>query len=172
MTSKIVSEPSSSPQDNQEDQSKSIKTNDIPIYRVTLVQEGKVENYRQRLSDSEAAGVVIRAYLADADREHFVVLLLDRRRQVIGINTVSVGSLTATIVHPREVFKPAILANAAAVICGHNHVSGDPRPSAEDRTITRRLVDSGRTLGIEVIDHIIVGEEGYFSFADEGSMNE
>jgi DNA repair protein RadC len=110
-------------------------------------------------------------YLLDADREHFVVILLDQKHGVIGINTVSVGSLTASVVNPREVFKPAILANAAAIICGHNHPSGDPQPSREDRAITTKLFDAGKLLGIDVLDHVIIGAEGrYFSFGDAGLL--
>ena len=91
---------------------------------------------------------------------------------VIGINTVSIGSLTASVVHPREVMKPAILSNAAALLCCHNHPSGAPQPSQEDRTLTKRLVDAGQLLGIHVIDHLILGDgsETYYSFADEGLL--
>jgi len=98
------------------------------------------------------------------------ILMLDQKNQVIGIHTVSVGSLTASIVHPRETFKAAILANAAAIICGHQHLSGDPQPSREDRAITIRLHQAGKVLGVEVLDHIIVGDGRYFSFADEGLL--
>jgi DNA repair protein RadC len=92
-------------------------------------------------------------------------------RKTIGIHTVSMGSLTASIVHPREVYKAAILANAAAIVCGHNHPSGDTVPSQEDRAMTQRLVNAGTLLGINVVDHIIIGREGrYFSFADEGLL--
>ena len=88
------------------------------------------------------------------------------------MHTVSMGSLTASIVHPREVFKAAILANTAAIVCGHNHPSGDVQPSREDRAMTKRLVDAGKLLGIEVLDHIIIGREGvYFSFADENILS-
>jgi len=74
-------------------------------------------------------------------------------------------------VHPREVFKAAILANAATILCGHNHPSGDPQPSQEDRAITHRLAEAGKLLGINVVDHIIIGSAGrYFSFADEGLL--
>jgi len=100
-----------------------------------------------------------------------VILLLDQKNQVIGINTVSMGSLTASVVHPRECFKPAILCNAVSLICGHNHPSGDCQPSREDRALTTRLVEAGKLLGIAVLDHIIIGgEERYFSFADEGLL--
>jgi DNA repair protein RadC len=109
--------------------------------------------------------------VTDVDREHFVVLMLDQKNKVVGIHTVSVGSLTASIVHPREMYKVAILSNAASLICGHNHPSGDCQPSREDRALTTRLVEAGKLLGIAVLDHIIIGGEGrYFSFADEGLL--
>ena len=143
----------------------------VPIYRVVLVKEGKIPTYESRIRSSANAYNVLREYLADTDREHFVILMLDQKNQVIGIHTVSVGSLTASIVHPRETFKAAILANAAAILCGHQHLSGDPQPSREDRAITRRLVESGKLLGINVLDHVIVGDGRYFSFADEGLLD-
>src|SRR2546429_9515493 len=88
----------------------------IPIYRVTLVREGKMPTYESRIRSSANAHTVLQEYLADTDREHFVILMLDQKNQVIGINTVSIGSLAASVVHPREVYKPLILSNAAAVI--------------------------------------------------------
>ena len=114
---------------------------------------------------------MLQEFLADTDREHFVILMLDQKNQVIGINTVSIGSLTASVVHPREVYKPAILSNCAALILGHNHPSGDPQPSKEDRAITQRLKEAGALLGINVLDHLVIGAEGrYFSFADENLL--
>ena len=143
----------------------------IPIYKVTLVREGRLPCYEQRIRSSASASTILHTYLAGVDREHFVILLLDQKNQVIGINTVSLGSLTASVVHPRECFKPAILSNAASLICGHNHPSGDCQPSREDRALTTRLVEAGKFLGIAVLDHIIIGGEGqYFSFADEGLL--
>jgi DNA repair protein RadC len=143
----------------------------IPIYKVTLVREGRLPCYEQRIRSAAVASTILHTYLADVDREHFVILLLDQKNQVIGINTVSMGSLTASVVHPRECFKPAILSNAASLICGHNHPSGDCQPSREDRALTTRLVEAGKLLGIAVLDHIIIGGEGqYFSFADEGLL--
>jgi len=92
----------------------------------------------------------------------FVVMVLSAKHIVNAINTVSLGILDASIVHPREVFKPAILSNASSVIVGHNHPSGDPEPSPEDVAVTRRLVDAGKILGIDVLDHIVIGDEGRF----------
>ena len=143
----------------------------IPVYKVTLVREGRVPCYNQQIRSAVDASTLLHTYLADVDREHFVIILLNQKNRVIGIHTVSVGSLTASVVHPRETFKAAILANAAAIICGHNHPSGDCQPSKEDRAITARLVEGGKLLGISVLDHVIIGDEGkYFSFADENLL--
>jgi len=143
----------------------------IPVYKVTLVREGRLPCYSHQIRSSANASTLLQTYLADVDREHFVVLLLNQKNRVIGIHTVSVGSLSASIVHPRETFKAAILANVAAIICGHNHPSGDCQPSKEDRAITARLVEGGKLLGISVLDHVIIGDENkYFSFADEGLL--
>ena len=97
-------------------------------------------------------------------REHFLVLLLNARHEVTGKETVSIGSLNASIVHPREVFKPALLASAASIVLVHNHPSGDPEPSEEDLGITKRLVQAGELLGIGVLDHVIVASRGIVSF--------
>jgi DNA repair protein RadC len=111
---------------------------------------------------------LLRRYVGERDREVFVVVLLTQRRRIIGLNTVSIGSLRRAIADPREVFKPAILAGAAAVMVGHNHPSGDVEPSREDLATTRRLVDAGRLLDIPVLDHLIVGEgAAYFSFHEQ-----
>jgi DNA repair protein RadC len=144
----------------------------LPIYRVTLVREGQLSHAKQQIRTAADAARLLTVYLDGVDREHFVVLFLDQKNQVIGINTVSMGSLTASIVHPREVFKGAILCNAAALICGHNHPSGNTLPSHEDRVLTARLVSAGKLLGINVLDHVIIGSAGtYFSFADEGLLD-
>jgi len=143
----------------------------VPIYRVSLVREGRLPCYEQRIRSSANAAKILQDYLSGVDREHFVILLLDQKNQVIGINTVSIGSLTASVVHPRECFKPAILSNAASIICGHNHPSSDCQPSREDRALTTRLVEAGKLLGIAVLDHVVIGGEGkYFSFGDEGLL--
>lgn len=101
-------------------------------------------------------------------QEHFRVLYLDRKGGIIFIEDVSKGSLHSTVVHPREVFKTAVKRSAASVILVHNHPSGDPNPSAEDIDITRRLVEAGSIIGIEVLDHIIIGEHKYCSLKSLG----
>ncbi|MBI3800232.1 MAG: JAB domain-containing protein [Deltaproteobacteria bacterium] len=105
-----------------------------------------------------------------ADREEFIVLLLDAKNKLLGFHVVSVGSLTASVVHPREVFKVAILGNAVALILVHNHPSGDPLPSAEDVAITTRLCQIGEVLGIKILDHVVIGEGRYVSFVEDGYL--
>ncbi len=106
--------------------------------------------------------------LRDKKKEIFIVLLLDGKNRRIKDITVSQGSLTASLVHPREVFNPVVRESAASIILVHNHPSGDPQPSVEDREITARLKDVGDLLGIKVLDHVIIGSGRYMSFADEG----
>jgi DNA repair protein RadC len=108
--------------------------------------------------------------LRDLRHEVFKVILLDAKHAVIRDITVSEGSLTTSLVHPREVFNEAVRESAAAVIFLHNHPSGDPKPSAEDRTLTVRLQEAGTILGINVLDHVIIGDNRFVSFADEGWM--
>lgn len=104
--------------------------------------------------------------IRDNKKEHFVIFFLDARNQEIKRETVSVGSLDANLVHPREVFEPAVRHLAAQVIVAHNHPAGDPAPSQEDSDITKQLVEAGKLLGIEVKDHIIVSKAGFFSFRE------
>ena len=108
--------------------------------------------------------------LKSAQREVFAVLLLNARQEVMRRVTVSVGSLNCSIVHPREVFKPTVLASAACVILVHNHPSGDPEPSEEDISITRRLAQVGELLGIGVLDHVIVAKRGTVSLRARGAL--
>jgi DNA repair protein RadC len=112
---------------------------------------------------------LLRGRIANLDRENFVVLLLNTKNEVIETSTVSVGTLGASLVHPREVFKPAVRASAASVILAHNHPSGKVEPSREDREVTRRLGEAAGILGIEVLDHVIVGD-GYFSMKEHGML--
>lgn len=105
--------------------------------------------------------------MRDHKKEHFVIFYLDSRNQEIKREIISVGSLNANLVHPREVFEPAVRNLAAQIILAHNHPSGDPEPSEDDLEITKRLVESGKILGIEIIDHIIVVKNGFLSFKEK-----
>lgn len=104
------------------------------------------------------------------DREHFVCLYLNTKNRLIGRETISIGSLNAAIVHPREVFRAAIRRGAASVLFAHNHPSGVPDPSPEDIALTERLVEGGLLLGIEVLDHVIIGGDDYYSLKERGSF--
>ena len=105
-----------------------------------------------------------------AAKEQFVVILLNGKNKVIGTEVVSKGSLSSSIVHPREVFAPAMLHHAAAIMVAHNHPSGDPKPSFEDEEITRMLSRSGKVLGIPMIDHVIIGDGNYYSFLENEAL--
>jgi DNA repair protein RadC len=120
------------------------------------------------IKNPEAVVKAIRASIKDKAKEHFKLILLNPRNKIIGISTISMGTLNASLVHPREVFKDAITHSAASVVLAHNHPSGDPEPSEDDLKITKKLVDSGKILGIEVIDHIIIAKNRFKSLANEG----
>jgi len=111
---------------------------------------------------------LVRGRLKGKKKEHFLVLLLDTRGQLIKFSEISVGSLDTSIVHPREVFGEAISASAASVILVHNHPSGDPTASEDDIKLTKRLAEAGEIMGIDVLDHIIIGDKNYLSLKREG----
>ena len=100
------------------------------------------------------------------------MVLLDGRHRVRRTVTASQGTLTASLVHPREVFRPALRESAAAVLVVHNHPSGDPTPSEEDRRVTRRLAEAGALLGVPLLDHVVVAERGYTSLREEGVIDD
>jgi DNA repair protein RadC len=102
--------------------------------------------------------------------EHFVVLFLNTKNRVIGRQTLSIGSLNASVVHPREVFRAAIRRSSASILCAHNHPSGDPTPSPEDLQLTRRLAEAGELVGIELLDHIVIGDNRFISLKELGCL--
>lgn len=167
---------------NENPQQESARTYRIPRYRICLVREGSDKSDLRRFSNSAQAASFARNLFRYGDREEMWVLLLDAKNRLIGTSLVSVGSLSTSVVHPREAMKPAVATahnghwrdvvrhSVAAVIYVHNHPSGDPTPSAEDRNCTKRLFEAGRILGVRVLDHIIVGDEDHFSFADAGLL--
>lgn len=140
----------------------------VSIVSVKLVKESSLL-YRERSVRSPEDGYqLMKLFLADKDREHFIVASLDTKNQPVSINVCHIGSLNASIVHPREVMKSAILSNAASIIVGHNHPSGLPEPSREDIEVTKRLAEAGKIIGIDVLDHIIVGDESFISLKEKG----
>jgi len=126
----------------------------------------------ERFSNSRELYDRYRARFYSANREHFLSLHLNSKNQLIREVLVSIGSLSTSVVHPREVFTPAVRDSSAAVLFIHNHPSGDPAPSREDRDCTQRLIQAGRILGIRVLDHIVLGHDDYYSFADAGLLSE
>ena len=123
-----------------------------------------------QISSPDDVSALLRSRIAHEDREHFVVLLLNTKNRVIGSPTVSIGTLSSSLVHPREVFKPAIKAGAASVVLAHNHPSGHVEPSREDCEVTRRLVETGEMVGIEVLDHVILGGTSSYSLKEHGLL--
>jgi DNA repair protein RadC len=118
----------------------------------------------------ESVANLMREELRYLQKEHFVCLFLNTKNHVIGQETLSMGSLNASIVHPREVFRAAIKRSSASIICVHNHPSGDPTPSPEDIDLTHRLAEAGSIIGIEVLDHIIIGDFKFVSLKEQGYM--
>lgn len=131
---------------------------------------GQVRNPGRPVVSSPAdVDRLLRGRIANLDRENFVAVLLNTKNEVIESPLISVGTLSSSLVHPREVFKPAVRASAASVVLAHNHPSGKVEPSREDREVTRRLVGAAEILGIEVLDHVIVGD-GHFSMKEHGVL--
>jgi DNA repair protein RadC len=124
------------------------------------------------LSDAGAVFELLRPRLIGERRERVMVLLVDARRRLLGERCVSIGSLMSSVIHPREVFRPAIGLSAAGLILVHNHPSGDPTPSVEDHQVTLRLAEAGTLLGIRLLDHVVIAADGFRSFRDEGWLPE
>lgn len=134
-----------------------------PLVGVRLVQEQEFPYNGEPLRKGADVAAFVGSYLKDLDREAFMVIMLTSRNRVISANIVSLGTLDGAMVCPREVFKVAILQNAASVILVHNHPSGDPAPSEDDINITKRMVQAGQLLGIPVLDHVVVSRRGSVS---------
>jgi len=144
----------------------------INIVSVKLVREASVLYQNRTINSPTDSATLLQPFLQDEDRECFLVICLDTKNQPTAIHTVSTGTLNSSLVHPRELFKVAILANSSTLIVAHNHPSGDPTPSREDMEVTKRLVEAGKILGIEVLDHIIIGSNSrYLSFKEKGLLD-
>ena len=140
--------------------------------RIAIAREGTDVYPSPRVESPAAAADLFIKTSPDDGREHFRALFLTARHIPIGVHTVSVGCLTASLVHPRELFRPAILVGATGIVVTHNHPSGDPEPSAEDLALTRRLAAAGTLLGIELLDHVITGDgtARWVSLKDRGQL--
>ena len=140
-------------------------------YRVSLVKDSSQMIDGSKRMASSADIIAAAQDMKLLDREQLRVYYLNARNGIIGWEMISQGSLTASIAHPREIFKGAILATCAGIVLVHNHPSGDPAPSDEDIRLTKRVVEGGKILGINVLDHIVIAESGSYSFNASGLIN-
>lgn len=143
----------------------------IDVVRLEVVRERTVEYGKRQIKSADDLAELGHALIGKADREFFIVVCLNAQNGINCINIVSVGSLTASIAHPREVFKLAVISNAASIALMHNHPSGNVKPSKEDIDITKMIIEAGKILEIDVVDHLIITEGNYFSFLDRGICN-
>jgi len=137
----------------------------VDLVQLKIVKETVVE-YNTALSSPDAAFEMLKGLIGDSDRESGVVICLDSKNRPTSVQIVSTGSINSSIMHPREVFKCAVLSNATSIIIAHNHPSGDLTPSSEDIEITRKLLEAGRILGIKLQDHLIVSSSEYRSLRE------
>lgn len=140
----------------------------VNIVSLKVVKETSFLYPERNVKSPEDAYKLLKQFLVEVDREYFLVVCLDTKNQPTAINVCHMGSLNASIVHPREVLKPAILSNSASIIVAHNHPSNDPTPSKEDIEVTKRLVEAGKIIGIEVLDHLIVCADKFVSLKEKG----
>jgi DNA repair protein RadC len=139
-----------------------------PVVKIQLIRE-EAEPYQ--ISEPEDINNLLMRYLKNEDRENFVAVLLDSKLNVNGIHTISIGDSESAIVTPREVFKSAILTNSCAIVVGHNHPSGDPTPSSADIEVTKVLIEAGKILKIDVLDHVICGNGKFWSMKKERTLS-
>jgi DNA repair protein RadC len=139
------------------------------IVKIQMVRERTIQ-YEDPISNHVKCYEVIKGIFDGSDREMFIVVCLTRGNHINAINRVSIDTLNHSLAHPSEVFKPAILSNSASIIVAHNHPGGDLAPSGDDKAITKQLIEAGQILGIEVLDHLVIGEDHYHSMADNNEM--
>jgi len=138
------------------------------VFELSRRLEMFVEEPKRKICSPKDVYTLMYPKMREQKKEKFITLCLDTKNQILKEEVVSIGSLNASIVHPREVFKSALLESSASVIMVHNHPSGDPSPSREDIMVTEKMVEGGKLLGIDVLDHIIIGDGRYVSLKDEG----
>jgi len=136
------------------------------VYEKLTIQEGTAEYVANTISNAQAVYALF-SFLQQETKEHFIALHLDAKNRILCIDRVSAGTMTNSLIHPREVFKTALLSSATSLLLVHNHPSGDPTPSREDISITEKLKGAGEIMGIAVLDHVIIGD-GYISLKEKG----
>lgn len=138
----------------------------VDIVSIKMIKESSIKYENRKINNPWDGFKLLRDMLEDCDRENMVVVCLNTKNEPINIAVVSVGTLNSSLVHPREIFKTAILSNSNKILIAHNHPSGKVEPSNEDDKITKRLKEAGELLGIEVLDHLIIGDGLYFSYKE------
>ena len=154
----------------KEEAKKAIPAKRVDIVSLRMVKESSLLYRNRSIKSPEDGFQLFKQFLGELDREYFVLLCLDVKNQVTAINVCHVGSLNASIVHPREVFKTAILSNSCSIIVAHNHPSGNCKPSPEDIAVTKRLKEASDIMGIELLDHLIIGENTFVSLKEKGYL--
>lgn len=144
------------------------KAKRVNIVSIKMVRDSSILYTKRTINTPSMAVDLLDQFIEDSDREMLLVCCLDTKNQPTCINVVSIGTLNSSLVHPREVFKPAILGNSSSIIIAHNHPSGDTSPSNEDIRITERLKEAGSIIGIELLDHLIIGRNKYTSLKEKG----
>ncbi len=143
----------------------------VNIISLKMIKESSVLYPERKVSSPHDAAQLVRPLLADSDREKFVAVYLNTKNEPTAIHIVSIGTLNASMVHPREVFKGAVLSNAFSMFVAHVHPSGDTTPSTEDKVVTNLLLEAGKIMDIKIIDHIIIGGgDRFYSFKEQGLM--
>lgn len=143
----------------------------VDIVQIKLVREKTILYQNRKIRSPQDANELLSKFLGLVDREHFLVMCLDTKNRPTCIQTVHIGSLNSSIVHPREVFKTAILSNSASIIVAHNHPSNVTTPSSEDIEVTNRLKEAGSIIGIDLLDHLIICEDSFLSLKEDGYIN-
>lgn len=138
--------------------------------RIKMVKEEELDYGVNVIKSPKDVYEMMKLYMDSPTREMMVVICLDIKNQVNCINTVSIGGISSSIAHPREIFMPAILSNSVAIILSHNHPSGIPTPSQDDISLTKKMMEAGKILSIDVLDHVIIGDETYCSLREEGRV--
>ncbi|WP_232319647.1 RadC family protein [Sporosarcina ureae] len=152
------------------EEGKHVPAKRVDIVSVRLLKESSLL-YKDRSIRSPQDGYnLFKQFLGELDREYFVIICLNVKNQPTAISVCHIGNLNSCIVSPREIMKTAILSNAASIILLHNHPSGHPKPSQEDIDVTRRLKDAGSIIGIDVLDHLVIGDESFVSLKEEGHL--
>ena len=139
-----------------------------PVFEKVAISEEMTKYFEGNSIRNSCDIYELFSYLSRETKEHFIAIHLDTKNKIVCVDTVSIGSLTSSIVHPREIFKSVLLSSAASIAVVHNHPSGTPEPSKDDINITKRLKEAGDFLGIPVIDHIIIGNGSYISLIEKG----